>query len=223
MGNNQGSYRQYKFDDYSVRESRNLRRLVGKEEHHHDKRFRLQHRGYIDTLSVLTKLPPTEHDPRSFKLDISFFSPNMITFSLCGVFKEGKQSDRVRPLRSFHRVFVCIPDPNSQMTIVNEQFTISNITNEQFKTYYDTAPQAIAVETTQTTTTTPVNNVISEPTLLPGLNEQQTQMIKQFSINSRLNLEWSKHCLEHVGWNFDEAAKAFVQFKDSIPQDAFIA
>ena len=72
------------------------------------------------------------------------------------------------------------------MTIVNEPLTTST-TNEQFKTYYDTAPQAIAVETTQTTTK-PVNNVISELILLPGLNEQQTQMIKQFSINSGLNL-----------------------------------
>jgi hypothetical protein len=37
----------------------------------------------------------------------------MITFSLSGVFKEGKHSDKVRPLRSFHRVFVCIPDTSS--------------------------------------------------------------------------------------------------------------
>ena len=34
----------------------------------------------------------------------------MITFSLSGVFREGKKTDKVRPLRSFHRVFVCIPD-----------------------------------------------------------------------------------------------------------------
>ncbi len=133
MGNNQNSYRSFKYDDYILRENRNLKRIVGNENHHRDKRFQLQHRGYIDTLSVLCKMPATEHDPRSFKLDISFFSPNMITFSLGGVFKEGKQSDKVRPLRSFHRVFVCIPDPNSQMTIVNEQFIIGNITQDQFK------------------------------------------------------------------------------------------
>ncbi len=59
-------------------------------------------------------MPPTEHDPRSFKLDIDFFSPSMIKFSLSGVYKEGKPTDKVRALRSFHRVFVCIPDPASQ-------------------------------------------------------------------------------------------------------------
>lgn len=224
MANNQIS-RHYKFDDGLLRENRNLKRIVGNEEHHREKRFRLQHTGYIDTLSVLTKMPATEHDPRSFKLDVSFFSPHMITFSLAGVFKEGKPSDKVRPLRSFHRVFVCIPDPNSQMTIVNEQFTISNITHEQYKIYYDNVPkqEKISVETNQaqTTTTTVNTEAVSEPALL-GLTGQQIQMVKDFSINSRLNLDWSKYCLEHVSWNFDEAAKAFVQFKESIPKEAFL-
>ncbi len=57
----------------------------------------------------------------------------MIKFSVSGTFKEGKPADKVRPLRSFHRVFVCIPDTVSPMTIVNEQFTISQITNGQHK------------------------------------------------------------------------------------------
>jgi hypothetical protein len=29
-------------------------------------------------------------------------------------------------------------------------------------------------------------------------------------------------CLEYANWNFEEAAKAYAQFKDSIPQDAYI-
>ena len=119
----------------------------------------------------------------------------MITFSLAGVFKEGKSSDKVRPIRSFHRVFVCIPDPNSQMTIVNEQFTIANVTHEQYKTYFDNSQQQITVDTTQsntnaTSTTTTINS--DSANVLPGLTEQQTQMIKEFSVNSKLNLEWSK-------------------------------
>ena len=73
LANNQIN-RYYKFEDNLLRENRNLKRIAGNEEHHREKRFRLQHRGYIDTLSVLTKMPPTEHDPRSFKLDVSFFS-----------------------------------------------------------------------------------------------------------------------------------------------------
>lgn len=79
MANNQIS-RYYKFDDGLLRENRNLKRIVGNEEHHREKRFRLQHTGYIDTLSVLTKMPATEHDPRSFKLDVSFFSVSFLFF-----------------------------------------------------------------------------------------------------------------------------------------------
>lgn len=138
------AYRQIKFDEFLTKENRNLKRIPGNDgqlnsdnylysgeililisnvflvnkiyikEHHREKRFRLQHTGYIDTLAQLCKLPATEHDPRSFKLDIDFFSPNMIKFSLSGVYKEGKVTDKVRPYRSFHRAFVCIPDPAAQ-------------------------------------------------------------------------------------------------------------
>jgi hypothetical protein len=81
-------------------------------------------------------MPTTEHDPRSFKLDNTTFSQQMIIFSVTGVFKEGKASDRVRPLRSFQRIFVCIPDINTKMSIVNEQYIIGNVTSEQFDVSY---------------------------------------------------------------------------------------
>lgn len=222
FGNNQAAYRTFRFDDFVMRENRNLKKNFRMDDNQIEKCFRLQHRGKIDTLSVLCKLPPSEHDPRSFKLDVSFFSPNMITFSLSGVFKEGKVSDKVRPLRSFQRVFVCIPDTTSPMTIVNEQFTIANITSEQFKIYYQNVQQTLPVGTNQTTSAAAISAIPVVHEALIGLNEQQIQMIKEFSVNSRLNLEWSKHCLEHVGWVFDDAAKAFVQFKDSIPKEAFL-
>jgi hypothetical protein len=118
-----------------------------------DKRFKLLHQGRIDTVNVLRKLPATEHEPSSFKLDHVFFSvslennrlqskskltvwlvsifrfwlienqpnshstidlkPHMITFSVVGTFKEGKPTDKVRPIRSFERIFICIPDANT--------------------------------------------------------------------------------------------------------------
>lgn len=226
------AYRQYRFDDYVLKENRNLKRLVGKDEHHDEKRFRLQHKGYIDTLAQICKLPATEHDPRSFKLDIDFFMPNMIKFSLSGVYKEGKSTDKVRPLRSFHRVFVCIPDPASQMTIVNEQLTISHLTKDQHKTYYYIPPEERVQENSMKDTLAPTpaeelrkTNATQLPagdlSQFPELTEQQKIMLEQFSTQSRLNFEWSKHCLDHVNWNFDEAARAFVQFKDSIPKDAY--
>lgn len=235
------AYRQFKFDDIILKENRNLKRIPGNDEHHREKRFRLQHNGYIDTLAFLCKMPATEHDPRSFKLDIDFFSPNMIKFSLSGVYKEGKPTDKVRPLRSFHRVFVCIPDPTSQMHIVNEQYTISHLTDGQHKSYYSTPSESSSSRNQQqdsmnttpplvqqpsqvnsSQATVPVLQDIQTSPFIVGLNEQQILMLQQFSTQSRLNFEWSKYCLEHVNWIFEEGVKAFVTFKESIPKDAYI-
>jgi hypothetical protein len=85
-----------------------------------------------------------------------YSKPHMITFSVVGTFKEGKKEDKVRPIRSFERVFVCIPDANTayvfafisctprtkyhtsgsffyRMSIINEQFVIANVTNQHYK------------------------------------------------------------------------------------------
>ena len=36
----------------------------------------------------------------------------MISFSIIGVFKEGDPNDKNRAIRSFQRVFVCVPTAN---------------------------------------------------------------------------------------------------------------
>ncbi|RNA24634.1 nuclear RNA export factor 1 isoform X2 [Brachionus plicatilis] len=72
--NSQRSYRSFRFEDAYYRDNRNLRRLVGREGYHEEKRSRLLHHGKIDTVNLITKLPPTEHDPASFRLDCCYFS-----------------------------------------------------------------------------------------------------------------------------------------------------
>lgn len=121
---------QYRFDETYCHKNRNLKRIVGND--NINKKHRLLTHGQIDTVACLNKLPPTEHEPRSFKLDSCFFMPNMISFVVTGVYKEGKASDKVRPLRSFSRSFVCIPDAASRMTIINEQFVLSHLTHDQY-------------------------------------------------------------------------------------------
>lgn len=230
--NNEISPRTFRFGEVVLKENRNLKRIIGNDDYHFDKRAKLLHIGYIDAVNTLCKLPPTEHEPSSFKLDNCYFSNNMINFSLSGVFKEGKPTDNVRPLRSFHRTFVCIPDPNSQMTIVNEQFTISSVSHGQYKKYFAPKPKieekqtfdaaTLAAPVQVVTSIMPQNTIILPPELV-GLNEQQCLMIQQFSVESRLNLEWSKHCLDHSQWIYEDAAKAFLQFKESIPKEAYLA
>lgn len=211
------AHRPFKFDETIVRESRNLKRIVGNDDHHSERRFKLLNQGHINTLSLLLKLPSTEHEPNSFKLDNCYFTPHMVSFSLAGVFKEGKSTDKVRPLRSFYRVFVCIPDTKSQMSIINEQFMISNVTSEQYKSYFCQTEATTSSGSSNPSATTQIPASLSSQ-----LTPQQELMIQEFSSKSNLNSEWSKHCLEYSNWNFEEAAVAFTQFKDSIPQNAYI-
>jgi hypothetical protein len=142
----------------------------------------------------------------------------MISFAVSGVFKEGKESDKVRPLRSFQRVFVCIPDANTGMSIVNEQYIIANIQTSQYKTYYKEKEtcrhqQHNSSESAQ---------VISENYFLNEFNDTQKQMIQHFSTLTNLNLRWSFDCLRQVDWNVDAAQKLFNEYKTQIPASAFL-
>lgn len=99
------------------------------------------------------------------------------------------------------------------MTIVNEQYTISHLTVEQHKKYYYIPPEQRNQDSMNTTS--PVSSNPQMPSrnqastspmaaqvtpvaagqvsqFLVGLNEQQVAMIQQFSVQSRLNIEWSK-------------------------------
>ena len=129
---NSASYRIFKFDDY-IKESRNLKRIFATDDYSLGKRYKLLHQGHIDTVNVLRKLPPTEHDPSTFKLDNCYFTHNMVSFSIVGSLKEGKPTDKVRPLRSFTRTFVCIPDAKTCMSIINEEYVIANISSHQYR------------------------------------------------------------------------------------------
>ena len=74
---NSVAHRMFRFEETLMRENRNLKRNVGQEEHHHERRMRLLQTGPINALSILLKLPSTEHDPNSFKLDNCFFSVSL--------------------------------------------------------------------------------------------------------------------------------------------------
>jgi hypothetical protein len=82
------------------------------------------------------------------------------------------------------------------MTIVNEQFIISNVSHEQFKTYFSEKPTAQIPSSTvsqpESTALAPSVQNKEIPPELVGLNEQQVLMVQEFSAKSRLNLEWSK-------------------------------
>ncbi|CAF0983354.1 unnamed protein product [Brachionus calyciflorus] len=203
----QASYHGIKFGSY-FKESRNLVFVTGNE-----RQYKMLHSGNLDIVAFLSKMPKTEHDSNSLKLDTCFFSPHMITFSVIGQFKEGETEQKNRPVRFFQRVFVCIPTQTGQMLIVNEQYTISNPPKEKNRGKQE-IPQ--------------VQEMVSEAIPLDPILEEiqdpiRKNMILQFSKFSNLNYKWSKDCLEFSNWNYDQAASAFTSHKSDIPSDAFLS
>jgi hypothetical protein len=133
----------------------------------------------------------------------------MVTFSVVGAVKEGKSTDKVRPLRSFTRTFVCIPDANTSMSIINEEYVIANISTHQFRVclkfidslrififnqynyYKPTNKQQYPVAEASSSSNTTANSSTITPIIEGGLTEAQNQMIKEFSAKSNLSIMWS--------------------------------
>lgn len=205
--NRQATYQPHKFGSY-FKDSRNLIYVSGLE-----KQFKMLHSGNLNIVAFLNKMPKTEHDSTSLKLDSCFFSPNMITFSVTGLVKEGEADQKIRPIRSFQRVFVCVPTQNGQMTIVNEQYTISNPSRDMTKATNEIpSSQEMVAEIPQL-----------DPILAEVQDPIRRNMIIEFSKFSKLNLKWSKDCLEYSNWNYDQATSAFLSHKSDIPSDAFLS
>ncbi len=77
------------------------------------------------------------------------------------------------------------------MSIINEQFVVSNVTADQYRSYFQEAamnqPLPSSVEPA------PVVAEASLPLASGQLTTQQQElMIREFSAKSNLNLQWSK-------------------------------
>lgn len=204
-----------RFGSY-VRESRNLNYVKNE-----DRAFEMLHRSNIDIVAWLKKMPNTDHLASSFKLDVTSFQQHMITFSMSGIFKDlVEEKGYSGSLRAFHRTFVCVPVSNSQMIIVNEQVIISNLSDQQVKTYKEEL-QKLRVERTSEST----GKSDPEPLMNSQFGcivDEKQEMIKKFSETTNVNLKWSKDILEFSNWNFEEARLNFVNYRNDIPADAWL-
>lgn len=164
-------------------------------------------RGQLDVVSLLTKLPASQHSPASFLVDVNTVTSCMLTFTIHGVYKERASKIHNKPVRKFARTFVTVPNSNEPgLTIINEMFNLAVASPAAGEKYFSaTAPE----------TSAPVSC---------GLTEQQLQMVQQFSAQSGMNPEWSTRCLSENSWNYEQAAKVFMEVnaKQGIPPEAFI-
>ncbi|KAB0341726.1 hypothetical protein FD754_018652 [Muntiacus muntjak] len=100
--------------------SRNMKKLKDP-----NLRFQLLKHTKCDIVHALCGLPKTQHDFRSFMVDMWFQTESMLCFSVNGVFKEveGRSPGCVR---AFTRTFITTPATPSSFCIVNDKLFVSD-------------------------------------------------------------------------------------------------
>lgn len=147
-----------------------------------DARTRYLKQGRLPVVSFLSELPTTQHDPQSFGVDLTLFTPQLLHLTVTGVFRETAGS---QPLRSFQRTLIIVP-ANGGFCIRNEMVHINNVTTAQERTSFK-APIA---------TVTPVATItqqVATPSTSTGIDEAaKMQLVETMSQQSGMNFGWSK-------------------------------
>ncbi|XP_043931305.1 nuclear RNA export factor 1 [Protopterus annectens] len=175
-------------NDY-LRENRNLKKVKDAA-----LRFRLLRHKRLNIIAFLNELPKTEHDLKSFVVDVSVQTNTLLSFTVNGIFKEA--NDKAKdPVMAFSRVFVAVPAGSNGLCIVNDHLCVRSATSGEIrKAFVSPAP---------TPSSSPV----------PTLSATQQEMIQAFSLQSGMNFEWSQKCLNDNNWDYTKAAHVFTVLK----------
>ncbi|XP_017029008.1 nuclear RNA export factor 1 [Drosophila kikkawai] len=127
--------------------NRNLRRVVNNDRDDH--RTRQLKYGRLACVSTLDEWPRTQHERRTFTVDLTIYNASMMVFTVTGLFKElSRETNNTNyDLRHFARTFVVVPQ-NTGYCIRNETIFVTSATNEQSREFkrsqHQPAPGAIA-------------------------------------------------------------------------------
>ncbi|XP_064624145.1 nuclear RNA export factor 1-like [Lineus longissimus] len=199
-----------------IQESRNLKIISGQY-----KRWKSLRTGKMSVVSFLCELPKTQHDASSMTVDVTVSTPAMIIFMVTGLYKESSSKSDKPPVRFFSRTFVTEQVGNG-LVITNEQLNITNPSQDVAKSFSNTPIPGSSVTPTPTpspSTSTPTPSVVA-PQVTPDV---QKEMIKQFSLQSGMNEDFSLKCLIENDWNYEKSAVVFTELKAKgmIPPEAY--
>uniref|UniRef100_A0A4X1W4S0 Nuclear RNA export factor 2 n=1 Tax=Sus scrofa TaxID=9823 RepID=A0A4X1W4S0_PIG len=157
-----------------------------------------------DIVHSLCVLPKTQHDFSSFMVDMWLKTETMLCFSVTGVFKEVEGQSR-GCVRAFTRTFITTPATSSSLFIVNDELFVREASPKKTQSTF-----SISVPTPSTSS-------------MPTLSEEQQQIVKAFSSQSGMNLQWSEKCLQDNEWNYTRAGQVFsiLKTEGKIPEEAF--
>ncbi|XP_013107467.2 nuclear RNA export factor 1 isoform X1 [Stomoxys calcitrans] len=220
--------------------NRNFRRIVNNDD---VSRLRQLKVGRLPVVSNLAEWPKTQHDPQSFTVDLTLFTPKLISFTVAGLFKELESTTSTNgDIRYFQRQFVIVP-AGGGFCIRNEMIFVTSATGQQARTFLKTpSVQASAAGTASNLPTTAAGSLqsrlqmqqpstsaaalMSTPAPVPTQPDDATkmQMIQAMIAQSNMNMEWSRKCLEETNWDYNHAAFVFDKLnrEGKIPPEAFI-
>ncbi|XP_019881507.1 nuclear RNA export factor 1 isoform X2 [Aethina tumida] len=180
-----------------------------------DRRFKLLKQGKQAVCTFLNEMPKTKHDIHSFTVDLTLFTPVMLSLTVTGMFKELKSGHKIPPLRHFFRTMVIVP-AGGGFCIINDELHVTNATQEQAKKAFK-LPDVPAV------TANPVDAPAPQVPLQPS-DDLKQQMISRLCQETRMNPEWSMKCLMETNWNEVTALAAFreLHIRNAVPPEAFI-
>ncbi|XP_062141332.1 nuclear RNA export factor 1 isoform X2 [Drosophila sulfurigaster albostrigata] len=115
--------------------NRNLRRIISNERD--DPRTKFLKSGRLACVSTLDEWPRTVHERRTFSVDLTIYNPQMMVFTVTGLFKEftgDTDTSTTYELRHFVRTFVLVPQ-NTGFCIRNETIFITSATPEQLRDF----------------------------------------------------------------------------------------
>ncbi|XP_018573360.1 nuclear RNA export factor 1-like [Anoplophora glabripennis] len=166
-------------------------------------------RGAYTIMKIFNQLPPSEHDPSSFKVDVIYSTPNCAVINVCGVFRELPQNllDAERCL-GFSRTFALqMLSAGQEWVIINEQLHVYNALNVQLSTSFKN-PKPTRIDII------PVAETVKD----------QQQLANALKIITNLNTDWSKKCLEECNYDLKKALALFIDLYkvDKIPSEAFL-
>ncbi|XP_031232083.1 nuclear RNA export factor 5 [Mastomys coucha] len=167
------------------------------------KRMQLLKHTKHDIVNSLSLLPKTQHDLCSFLVDLCFQTEMMVCFSVNGLFKEveGKCQGCIR---AFTRIFIAILSSDSRICIMNDELIVRNASPKEIQKAFTSLPAP-------------------DTSFKPLLSEEQQEMVKSFSMQSGMKLDWSQKCLEDNEWDYTKAGEAFtaLQNEGKIPKEFF--
>uniref|UniRef100_A0A8C5ZT55 Nuclear RNA export factor 2-like n=1 Tax=Marmota marmota marmota TaxID=9994 RepID=A0A8C5ZT55_MARMA len=137
-----------------------------------------------DIVDYLSVLPKTEHDFSCLMIDMWFQTETMLCFSVNGVFKEGES---IVHLYYFLRV-----NFSSSICILNDELIVRNASPDEIQSSFSIPMPALF------------------STSMPTLSQEQQEMVKVFSTQSGMKLEWSQKlyvCMTDL--SFDHISSAF--------------